>query len=195
MQNFGEFFGDQIEYADTIVVSRTQTMDEAALGKCVKLLRQKNQKAAIITTPWEQLSAEIILSALEPADDFREQMCGAHHHHEGHHHGHDCGCHEHHHHEGHHHADEVFSSWGTETVHRFDRRELEDVLKLLSTTENFGTVLRAKGIVEGEDGQWVEFDMVPDAIQIRACPPDYTGRICVIGVALRTAELDQIFGR
>ena len=101
---------------------------------------------------------------------------------------------EHHHdHEGHHHADEVFDSWGTETVHKFSRSELEDILGLLSTTESLGNVLRAKGIVEDENGRWVEFDMVPEETEIRERMPDYTGRVCVIGTHLNERELNKIF--
>ena len=112
-----------------------------------------------------------------------------HHHHHDHHHDHDCGC-------GHDHdADEVFTSWGIQTIHKFERSEIEDVLKMLSMTEEFGTVLRAKGIVEGTDGQWMEFDMVPEEMEIRNCEPDYTGRICVIGTELKEEDLAKVFGK
>lgn len=138
--------------------------------------------------------------------------CGCHdhdheHHHHEHHHDHDehctCGCHDHdhdHHHDhghhhDHHHADDVFTSWGIQTIHKFDRGELEDVLKMLSMTGEFGTVLRAKGIVEGNDGQWMEFDMVPEELEIRDCEPDYTGRICVIGTELKKEDLSKVFGK
>ncbi len=122
-----------------------------------------------------------------------------HHHHE--HHDHDehctCGCHDHDHEHGHHHhhADEVFTSWGVQTIHKFNRAELEDVLKMLSMGDEFGTVLRAKGIVESDDGQWLEFDMVPEEMEIRNCEPDYTGRICVIGTELNTEYLNQVLGK
>ena len=125
--------------------------------------------------------------------------CGCHDHHHGHHHhDHDehceCGCHDHEHHH-HHHADEVFTSWGIQTIHKFNRTELEDVLKMLSMSDEFGTVLRAKGIIESEDGQWIEFDMVPEETEIRNCEADYTGRICVIGTELNTEYLNQVFGK
>ena len=116
-----------------------------------------------------------------------------HEHHEHEHHEHDCCDHDHHHHHGHHHADEIFDSWGTETVHKFNRTELEDTLKMLSMTTEFGHVLRAKGIIEGDDGQWIEFDMVPEETEIRTCEPDFTGRICVIGTDLKLEDLKQIF--
>lgn len=133
--------------------------------------------------------------------------CGHHeeheheHHHEhdahGHHHdhGHDHCHHDHDGHEGHHHADEIFDSWGIETVHKFNKKELEDTLKILSMSQDLGTVLRAKGIVEGDDGQWMEFDMVPEETEIRDCQPDYTGRVCVIGTDLKIQDLEQIFGK
>ena len=250
MKNFGEFFDNQIEYANTIVLSRTQMMDEAKLKECIELLREKNEEAAIVTTEWDKLSGDMIKAALEQGHDLKKEMMelishmhhehhdhehhhdhdyehhhdhdhGHHHHdhehdhdheeheHHDHKHHHDhgadctCGCHdhdheEHHHdheHEHHHHADEVFTSWGIETVHRFSRAELEDLLKLLSMTQDFGTVLRAKGIVQTEEGGWLEFDMVPEETEIRDCKPDYIGRICVIGTELKKDELEKVFAK
>ena len=248
MKNFGEFFDNQIEYANTIVLSRTQMMDEAKLKECIELLREKNEEAAIVTTEWDKLSGDMIEAALEQGHDLKKEMMELishmhhehhdheHHHHdhehdhdheehEHHHHEHDhdheehehhhhehhhdhgpdctCGCHdydheEHHHdheHEHHHHADEVFTSWGIETVHKFSRAELEDLLKLLSMTQDFGTVLRAKGIVQTEEGGWLEFDMVPEETEIRDCKPDYIGRICVIGTELKKDELEKVFAK
>ena len=245
MKNFGEFFDNQIEYANTIVLSRTQMMDEAKLKECIELLREKNEEAAIVTTEWDKLSGDMIKAALEQGHDLKKEMMemishmhhehhdhehhhdhdhehhhdhdhGHHHHdhehdhdHEEHEHHHDhgadctCGCHdhdheEHHHdheHEHHHHADEVFTSWGIETVHKFSRAELEDLLKLLSMTQDFGTVLRAKGIVQTEEGGWLEFDMVPEETEIRDCKPDYIGRICVIGTELKKDELEKVFAK
>ena len=248
MKNFGEFFDNQIEYANTIVLSRTQMMDEAKLKECIEMLREKNEEAAIVTTEWDKLSGDMIKAALEQGHDLKKEMMelishmhhehhdhehhhdhdhehdhdhGHHHHdhehdhdheehelhdHEHHHdHGADCtcGCHDHdheeHHHdhgcEHHHHADEVFTSWGIETVHRFSRAELEDLLKLLSMTQDFGTVLRAKGIVQTEEGGWLEFDMVPEETEIRDCKPDYIGRICVIGTELKKDELEKVFAK
>lgn len=219
IKNFGEFYNNQLENADTIVVSRTQDMTEEKLKECLALIQEHNEDAAIITTPWQQLSGEMILDALHHSHDLEAELAREHdhdhhhgachhedHHHEHHHH-HDesCSCghehhehHGHHHdhdHEGHHHADEVFTSWGIETVHKFNESELADTLKMLSMTDEFGTVLRAKGIVEGEDGQWLEFDMVPEETEIRRCRPDYTGRICVIGTELKTDDLKRVFGK
>ncbi len=250
MKNFGEFFDNQIEYANTIVLSRTQMMDEAKLKECIELLREKNEEAAIVTTEWDKLSGDMIKAALEQGHDLKKEMMelishmhhehhdhehhhdhdhehhhdhdhGHHHHdhehdhdheeheHHDHEHHHDhgadctCGCHDHdheehhydHEHEHHHHADEVFTSWGIETVHRFSRAELEDLLKLLSMTQDFGTVLRAKGIVQTEEGGWLEFDMVPEETEIRDCKPDYIGRICVIGTELKKDELEKVFAK
>ena len=243
MKNFGEFFDNQIEYANTIVLSRTQMMDEAKLKECIELLREKNEEAAIVTTEWDKLSGDMIKAALEQGHDLKKEMMelishmhhdhehdhehhhdhdhGHHHHdhehdhdheeheHHDHEHHHDhgadctCGCHDHdheeHHHdheyEHHHHADEVFTSWGIETVHKFSRAELEDLLKLLSMTQDFGTVLRAKGIVQTEEGGWLEFDMVPEETEIRDCKPDYIGRICVIGTELKKDELEKVFAK
>lgn len=214
MKNFGEFFNNQIEHAATIVISRSQMMTEEKLKECVDLMREHNRKASIVTTPWDQLSGEQLHHALEHDHDLEHQLMEEHHHehhhHEEHHHKHDhecgcsCGCghdhhdhheQEHHHNHDHHHADEIFESWGIETVHKFNKKELEDTLQLLGMTGNFGTVLRAKGIVEGEDGQWMEFDMVPEETEIRTCSPDYTGRICVIGTELKKEDLGQVFGK
>ena len=225
MKNFGEFFNNQIESATTIVVSRSQMMKEEKLKECVSLLREHNKEATIITTPWDQLSGDMIREAMDHGHSLEKELeeelrahehCGCdhehghehhhdhdHHHHEHHHgeHHHEeaCGCghdHEHEHgHEGHHHADEVFTSWGIQTVHKFGRKELEDILSMLSTTGAFGTVLRAKGIVQAEDDSWMEFDMVPEESEIRSCQPDYTGRICVIGTELKTEELEKVFGK
>lgn len=221
MKNFGEFFDNQIEYANTIVLSRTQMMDEVKLKECIDLLREKNEEAAIVTTEWDKLSGDMIKAALEQGHDLKTEMMEliAHmhhdhdHDHEHHHHDHEdhehhdhgpdctCGCHDHDHdHEHghdhhHHHADEVFTSWGIETVHKFSRSELEDLLKLLSMTQDFGTVLRAKGIVQTEEGGWLEFDMVPEETEIRDCKPDYIGRICVIGTELKKDELEKVFAK
>ena len=116
------------------------------------------------------------------------------------HHDHDhgeCGCgHDHHHHdhEGHHHADEVFTSWGRETIRTFDKEGIEIILKRLEKEEEFGNVLRAKGMVAGADGKWIYFDMVPGEHEVREGAPEYTGRICVIGAELNEQKLAELFG-
>lgn len=121
-----------------------------------------------------------------------EECCDHDHHHD---HGPDCtcGCHDHHDHHGHHHADEVFTSWGKETAHKYTEDELDFILKALTETEAYGTILRAKGIIQMEDGSWKQFDMVPEEFDIRAGQADYTGRLCVIGTDLKEDELMKLF--
>lgn len=253
MKAFGEFFNNQIEYATTIVLSRTQNTAPEKLELCVKQMQELNAKAAIITTPWDDIKGEQIWNVVEGQDSLeaklmaeeharREQeehahhehdencTCGCHehehedhghahheheheehghhhhehehghHHHEHEHHEHDenctCGCHEHEHAHGHHHhhADEVFTSWGRETPHKFTREKLEEVLKIFCDTEDYGTILRAKGMVEAEDGSWIYFDMVPGEYELRGGEPDYTGRLCVIGTDIDEQRLEELFG-
>ena len=252
MKNFGEFYNNQIESAGTIILSRTQKLSQEKLEAAVALLREKNPNAAILTTPWDVLDGETILSAIEKvslADELLARMqaehaadeaehehehhhhhdhdddhdhCCHHHHdddddddhdhchhhddddhdehdhdHEHHHHHHDgeecddphCGCHHHH-----HHADEVFTSWGVETVKTFTEGDLERILSALDSGE-YGAILRAKGIVPAADGgQWLHFDFVPEEHQVRRGPADYTGRLCVIGAELKEAKLAELFG-
>ena len=238
MKNFGEFYNNQVESAGTIILSRTQKLSEEKLNAAVELLWDKNPDAAILTTPWDQISGETILSAIEKvslADELLEKMrheheehehhhhhdhgehcdCGCHDHDHEHHHHHDhdehcdCGCHDHdhehhHHHEHdehcdcgchdhhHHHADEVFTSWGMETPKKFTEDGIHAILTALDSGE-YGKVLRAKGIVNGQEG-WIEFDYVPEEHEVRAGHPDYTGRLCVIGAELEEAKLKTLFG-
>ena len=122
------------------------------------------------------------------------------HHHDHHHHDHDdecgCGCgHDHHHdHHGHHHADEVFTSWGTETIQTYTKDEISNILKTLESDSAYGTILRAKGMVAGADGEWIYFDMVPEEHEVRTGAAEYTGRICVIGSKLDEHKLEELFG-
>lgn len=195
LKNFGEFFKDQVAYANTIVVSRTQMMEDHSIEECVKMLREENKEASIISTSWDKLSKEAIEHALSPNTQlegiFEEEkcpVCSHEHHHEG-----ACGCgHEHHHHH-HHHADEIFTSWGQETAHKYTEGELDFLLKALSETEGYGTILRAKGIVEMENGAWKQFDLVPQEYEVRESAADYTGRLCVIGTDLKEDELTKLF--
>ena len=197
MKNFGEFFNNQVEHAGTIVLSRTQSMTEEKLAEAVKMLREHNDKATMITTPWEQLNGKQILDAMKHAeldmgdldqdDDDHEHHHDHDHEHE-HHHDHD------HEHDGHHHADEVFTSWGVETPKRFSREELEKILETLSKSGLYGLILRAKGIIQNTDGSWMEFDFVPEEYEIREGNPDYTGRLCVIGSLLDEDGLKELFG-
>ena len=195
LKNFGEFFKNQVAYANTIVVSRTQMMEDHSIEECVKMLREENKEASIISTSWDKLSKEAIEHALSPDTQlegiFEEEkcpVCSHEHHHEG-----ACGCgHEHHHHH-HHHADEIFTSWGQETAHKYTEGELDFLLKALSETEGYGTILRAKGIVEMENGAWKQFDLVPQEYEVRESAADYTGRLCVMGTDLKEDELTKLF--
>ena len=128
-------------------------------------------------------------------DHDEECGCGHDHDHEHHHHDHDeeCGC-GHHHDHHHHHADEVFTSWGRETIKKFTREGLEKMLESLSTSEEYGVILRAKGMLPAEDGTWIYFDMVPEETEIREESPEYTGRLCVIGSKLKEDKLAELFG-
>lgn len=244
MKNFGEFFNNQIENAGTVVMSRTDITDVPKVQTAVEMIRSRNPKAVIITTPLSQLGGKQLLEIIEKKDSMLEDLlaevrehrhhhdhecCGhdhhdhhhdsdgePHDHHHGHgdlhdhHHGHEGDLHdhhhdlggEHHHHDGeccgheHHHADEVFTSWGMETIVPVTYDQLEDILKRLSATEEFGQVLRAKGMLPTENpGEWLYFDLVPEQYEIRQGKPDYTGKVCVIGASLEEEELNSVFGR
>ena len=251
MKNFGEFYNNQIESAGTIILSRTQKLNQEKLEAAVALLREKNPNAAILTTPWDELDGRIILSAIEKVsladellarmraeheadeaehhhhhhdhdddhehdhehchhhdhdDDDHDHCCHHHDHDEEHEHHHDHDEHEHHHHDGeacddphcgchhhHHHADEVFTSWGVETVKAFTEAGLDRILTALDSGD-YGAILRAKGIVHSEDGKWLHFDFVPEEHQVRFGAADYTGRLCVIGSQLKEDKLAALFG-
>ena len=233
MKNFGEFFNNQIENANTIILSRTQNLSQEKLEAIVNLLKEHNEKAAMITTPWEQLNGEQILAAMNHSRSLMDELMEEakklheehhhhdhdhhdkeeHHHHddhEKHHHHHEeheechhdhhydengvCSCGHHHDHEhGHHHADDIFTSLGVETVRKFTKDELEIALKELSEHEEYGIILRAKGIVSGIDGEWYHFDLVPGEYEIRTGSADYTGRLCVIGTDLKEEEIKALF--
>ena len=236
----GEFFNNQVEHASAILLSRTQSMDEGKLNAAVNLLRAKNAKAAILTTPWDQLTGAQIVSAMEGGHSLAEELMEEigrthsdedehehHHHHHDHDHGHEhhhdheehehhhehdhehehhhdhgdecdacCACghdHHHHHHDGHD-ADEIFTSWGRETPRKYSREELQDILSSLAMGQDYGYILRAKGMVPCEDGQtWLHFDLVPEEFQIREGAADYTGRLCVIGSDLKEDQLEKLF--
>lgn len=202
MKAFGEFFNNQIEYATTVILSRSQNATPEQLEFCVNKIQELNPKAAIITTDWAKLSGEQILKVMEGQDNLEmKALAEAHHakeeaeHEHEHHHEHDenctCGCHDHEHHHHHHHADDVFTSWGKETPHKFERAKLEEVLKKFVDSDN---ILRSKGMVESTDGTWLYFDMVPGEYEIREGEPDYTGRIVVIGTEIHEDELLKTFG-
>lgn len=211
IKNFGEFYLNQIEYASTIVLSRTQNLSQEKLDAALALIREHNSKARVVTTPWSEISGKNILTAIEGDNSFTEDLlkeaevcptCGHHHHdhdehdHEHCHHDHDEHDHEHccHDHNGHHHhADEVFTSWGKETAKHFTKEEIEKILSALNDTEKYGFILRAKGIVAGENGEWIHFDFVPEESNVRNGSADYTGRLCVIGSKLNEAALAELF--
>ena len=206
MKNFGEFFKDQVEHASTIVVSRTQMMTDEKVEECVHTLREENAEATIISTPWDELGKEAISHALtkgaeieslfedhEDHDHDHDHCDHDHHDHDHHDHDHDCCCghdHDHHH---HHHADDVFTSWGKETVHKYTEEELDYLLKALSETTSYGTILRSKGIIQMTDGNWKQFDLVPQEYEVRDGNADYAGRMVVIGTDLKEDELAKLF--
>ena len=218
MRNFGEFFDNQVQYAGAIIMSRTDIVDEKKAAESMELLRSINEKAAIITTPIEKLDGKKILEVMEHpvslADELLKEEHEHHHHHDHdeecgcghehehehhHHHDHDgecsCGCgHDHDHEHHHHHADEVFTSWGKETIKKFTRENLEKILESLSASDEYGVILRAKGMLPAEDGTWIYFDMVPEETEIREGSPEYTGRLCVIGSKLKEDKLAELFG-
>lgn len=210
MKNFGEFFNNQIESAGTIVLSRTDVADADKVAQCVEMIREKNPKAAIVTTPIDKLTGEQLLEIIEkPTDDMAEKLLeevkeGHHHHHDddeecccGHHHHHDDDDddeHEHHHHHHHDHdADEVFTSWGLETNRTITKEKLESLLQELAHSEKYGQVLRAKGMLPDADGTWYYFDLVPEETEVRTGAPIYTGKVCVIGSNLKEDELKAAF--
>lgn len=273
MKNFGEFYNNQVEHASSIILSHTKGMDEEKKEQAVKLLREHNEKATIITTDWDELSGAQILAAMERRDTIEEALhhleeehehhhhehehhhhdhdeeccCGhdhdehehhhdhehdhEHHHHdnehehEHHHHEHDeeCCCghdhdehehhhdheheHEHHHHdhdghcccghdhdhEGHHHADDVFESVGVETPKKFTQEKITKALEALEDKDEYGFILRAKGIVEGENGEWIHFDYVPGEPDVRTGSAEITGRLCVIGADIDREKILKLF--
>ena len=301
MKNFGEFYNNQIENAGAVILSRTQKLSQEKQLQAAELIREKNPKAVVITTPWDDITGGQILKAIEGTDSLAKELmeeaehhhhhhdeeCGCGHDHEHHHHDHDeecgcghdheehdhehhhgydeeCGCghdheehdHEHHHHDEecgcghdheehdhehhhghdeecgcghdheehdhehhhehhhhydengvcscghhhdedghhhHHHADEVFTSWGRETPRKYTKDELEQILKTLSDSEEYGIVLRAKGMLPDTEGTWLHFDLVPGEYEIRNGSADYTGRLCVIGSKLDEAKLEKLF--
>ncbi len=204
MKNFGEFFNNQIENADIIVLSHTKGLSEDKLTDTVHMIREHNTEAQIITTDWDSISGKQILDAMNSCNHDHEHHHHDHEHHhdhdhEHHHHDHDCECgchhhdhdHEHHHNDhDHHHADEVFTSCGIETIHKFDKEEISNILDHIEET---GTVLRAKGIVESKDGSWLHFDYIPGEKDIRTGGAQLTGKACVIGTDLDEDKIRKMF--
>ena len=220
MKNFGEFFNDQIEHASSIILSHTDNISEEKLKKCVELLREHNADATIITTPWGDITGSAILEAMEQKNTLsieleklsHEAEHHHHHHHEEHEHDKDCDCHEHnhehehgechqhHHHDencgcghDHHHADDVFTSFGKETTNKYTVSEITTALKKLEDDKIYGMILRAKGIVMAEDGQWIHFDYVPGEPDVRLGSAEIIGRLCVIGSDIKEDAIAQLF--
>jgi len=208
-KNFGEFFNNQIENAGTIVLSRTDIAPADKVEQALQIIRELNPKASVVTTPCDELSGKQLLEIIEKPDTMAEDLmkevkehrhhqeegcgCGGHHHHDHNHvHGEECGCgHDHD-----HHADEVFSSWGLENVAPMSKEELDKILDELAYGDSFGDVLRAKGMIPGEEkGTWLYFDLVPEQYEIRNGAPEYTGKVCVIGANLKEEELKKSFER
>ena len=212
-KNFGEFFSNQIEYAGAVILSRTDKAKPEQIEESVALLRELNDKAPFITTSIAKLPGKKILETMEASKSLEEELldeiicpecghhhdegecCGHDHDHERHGHHHDHEHHHHHHdHAGHHHADDVFTSWGREPIHTYTKDQISNILKELEADSSYGNVLRAKGMVAGEDGEWIYFDMVPEEHEVRTGAPEYTGRICVIGAELNEDKLAELFG-
>ena len=240
MKAFGEFFVDQIEHATTVVLSRTQKAKDEQVEYCTKEVQEHNPKAVVVTTPWDEISGETLLKAIEGRDSLEVQALAemhheqeeAEHHHDHdhehhhdhdhehhhdhdhedhhdhdheHHHDHDhedhhdhgpgctCGCHDHEHHH-HHHADDVFVTWGKETPHKFTRETIEGALKAFAETEDYGYVVRSKGIVPSEEGTWIYFDLVDGEYEIREGEPDVIGRLVVIGTDVKEEDIEKLFG-
>ena len=193
-KNFGEFYNNQIETASTIILSRTGSIQQNKLDTAVAMLREHNEKATLITTPWEQLTGEQLISAMEGQSTLAAELAKlemerlhAHHHEEG------CCCGHDHGHEGHHHADEVFDSIGMETTRKFSMEKIAEILAALEDEHEYGMVLRAKGIVAGQDGQWIHFDYVPGEPDVRVGSAGIIGRICVIGADIDIEKIHAAF--
>ena len=250
MKAFGEFFNNQIEHATCVVLSRTQEATAEQVEFCNDLIKKLNEKATIITTPWDELDGSKILASMEGRDnlemktlaemhhkkDAEEHEKEHHHHHDhdgehGHHHhdhdedhdhhgheehdhhhghGHDEEHHDHHHdhghdeehydhhhgegHHHHHHADDIFDTWGRETPHVFTKDVIENALQQFSEGEEYGNVLRAKGMVPCEDGTWIYYDLVEGDYELRTGEADVTGRLVVIGTDLKEDKLAELYG-
>lgn len=201
MKNFGEFFIDQVKNASCVVLSHTTGMSEEKLHACIEALKAVNPDANYVTAEWDKLDGKTILAAMEKKDSLDaelKKLAEEYEHEHEHHHHHDdddddCCCHDHEHeHHHHHHADEVFTSWGLETAHKFTGEELKNALQALQNEEKYGTVLRAKGIVDGGE-HWWHFDYVPDEPDVRTGAAGATGRLCVIGCKLNEDALKELF--
>ena len=220
-KNFGEFFNNQITYASCLILSHTGGLTESQINDTVARLRALNNAAPVVTTEWDELSGAQLIAAMTQKNTLDDELKALlneetehhHHHHDHdheeheHHHDHDheehehhhdhgpdctCGCHDHDH-AHHHHADEVFTSWGVETPNTYTAEAITAALEALADEEKFGLVLRAKGIVAGENGQWIHFDYVPGTPDVRTGSAETTGRLCVIGSKLHEDAIASLF--
>ncbi len=220
LRNFEEFYKNQIESATAVVLSRTGKMDRGAIEQAVSVIRELNPRATLVTTDWDELNGDTLLSAMENTETAEEELKKLlaemdeeeheHHHHHHHEDGEECDdpeceCHHHHHedddddeHEHHHHhhhghdADEVFVSCGFETAGKFERRFIEACLDRLDSGD-FGTVLRCKGVLPSTDGTWIHFDYVPGEKDVRTGSADVTGKLCVIGADIDKNMIRELF--
>ncbi len=233
IDNFGEFFNNQIENANTIILSRSQKLSQEKLELCISQIREHNIHATIITTNWDEIDGKQILLAMEKRNSLEKELLNeekehhehdhdgncCHDDHEHHNHDEECSCneHEHNHEKGcdhehhdldscgckdhehnhkdhdHHHAEEVFTSWGVETPKKYSKTEINDILKTLAESSEYGIILRAKGIIPCVEGGWINFDLVPGEYEVRVGTSDYTGRLCVIGTNINKNKIEELF--
>ena len=182
---FSEFYEDQVVHASTIILSRTQNVGEDELQKVVSRIKAINEKAAIVTTPWDDLSGVELIGLSE--EDSEQILIEDDDHDHDHDHTHD------HDHDEDDHNHDIFSSWGIETPKIFSVELLKSIFEGLKDENNFGKVVRSKGKVQVDDVNWVEFDFVPNAFEIRQSDPDEIGRITVIGHELNKEKLVTVF--
>ena len=261
-KNFGEFFDDQIRYATSIVLSRTDIATEEKVEEAIRIVRALNPKANLITTAIKELSGEKLLEIIGQEENLEEALlqevkekahhhehhhhhhdgdCGCHHEHEEHEHHHEhhfgneeehccccggayddedeeeslehehhdehCACghdHDHHDHDHHHHgehcscghdhdADEIFDSIGVEVFKKVSRAKLAEILEEMAEGSSYGGIVRAKGMLQLEDGKWVNFDMVPEQVEIRDGEPENIGKFVVIGTELEKEKIKALF--
>ena len=202
LKNFGEFFVNQVESANTIIVSKLDKMDDKKIDDVVHIIKEHNDHANIITTSIQDFESDKLLSILEEKKNLSNQLlldtlnevhhhedCCHHDHHEDHHEHCECGCHH-----DHHHADEVFKTWGIETAKTISYEQLSNFLNHLANDEDLGIIVRSKGIIKASDKDtWYYFDFVSGDYEIREGSPDYTGRVVVIGANLNVSKVEQLF--
>lgn len=193
-RNFGDFFNDQIDNADCIVLSRTDQIDAVALMDTVVYIQQRNPGVTVITTPWDELAADKIHNAIQVASERKQRIaeskelagddaiyCE------------ECGCYHSATDNPHALDGQEFTSWGIETAQKYDADKIENILQDLSDGNVYGNIVRAKGLLPDEEGHWHYFDKVSDEYEIRSGEPDIIGKISVIGQNLNDAEIERLF--